>query len=73
MKLNARDLALLSGFDQRMSFAELRAGLLRLVPREEDGVYAVIYPFDEPPEFLARGTCGDFRGVQYSLTELASW
>jgi len=70
MRLNPFDADLLQGFGELISFADLRSGRFGDIPRNLYGVYAVVCPSDAPPEFLERGTCGDFRGAPYSVLEL---
>lgn len=43
------------------------------IPDDEQGVYAVVRPFVGTPGFLARGSCGDFRGSPYPLAKLEEW
>ncbi len=73
LTLNPADTLLLDGFGERIPFAELRAGQMAALSADKRGVYAVVYPFDGPPTFVPRGTCGDFRGTPYSVADLASW
>lgn len=77
--LNDVDAEILRGFEGFLSFSCLRTGEIRRVPDVADrvrvyGVYAVVRVSDAPPEFLERGTCGDFKGGPYPVRELeAKW
>ena len=73
LTLSTADNLLLDGFGERVTFGELCHGRMAAVPATERGVYAVVYPFDRAPTFLAKGTCGNFRGAPYPVSELSSW
>ena len=59
--LNKFDSSLLEGFSEGMTFAALRAARHRGPPAKR-GVYAVVYPFETDPKFLAKGSGGRFKG-----------
>jgi hypothetical protein len=68
--ISAFDLSLLNGFSGMVAFTALRAGRLREVPDDRYGIYAVVRPTDDPPEFLTRGACCGKYGPPISLEEL---
>jgi hypothetical protein len=73
LTLSPADNLLLDGFGERVTFAALRRGRMSAVPTTEQGVYGVVFPFDGPPTFLSKGTCGSFRGAPYPVADLSSW